>query len=118
MVSVGSQRWLAAGIEGASTRHPIGTIARAGCAKVRACICLFHKDERLAALEHGMWRAVAHVLGGGVYGDAWHRAGMREFGSTLKPVRRLKFRGIYRARSRWFHPSALPWMWQNESRQR
>jgi prolyl oligopeptidase len=31
----------------------------------------------LAALEHGMWRAVAHVRGGGVYGDAWHRAGMK-----------------------------------------
>ena len=41
----------------------------------------------------------------------------REFGSTLKPVRRLRFRGTYRARSRWFHPSDLPWMWQNESRQ-
>ena len=26
-----------------------------------------------------------------------------------------EFRGIYRARSRWFHPSELPWMWQNES---
>jgi prolyl oligopeptidase len=35
----------------------------------------------LAALEHGMWRAVAHVRGGGVYGDAWHRAGMK----TTKP---------------------------------
>ena len=43
---------------------------------------------------------------------------MREFGSTLKPVRRLKFRGTYRARSRWFHPSELPWVWQNESRKR
>jgi prolyl oligopeptidase len=31
----------------------------------------------LAALEHGIWRAVAHVRGGGVYGDAWHRAGMK-----------------------------------------
>jgi prolyl oligopeptidase len=31
----------------------------------------------LAALEHGMWRAVARVRGGGVYGDAWHRAGMK-----------------------------------------
>jgi prolyl oligopeptidase len=31
----------------------------------------------LAALEHGIWRAVAHVRGGGVYGDSWHRAGMK-----------------------------------------
>lgn len=35
----------------------------------------------LAALEHGIWRGVAHVRGGGVYGDAWHRAGMK----TTKP---------------------------------
>jgi prolyl oligopeptidase len=35
----------------------------------------------LAPLEHGIWRVTAHVRGGGVYGDAWHRAGMK----TTKP---------------------------------
>jgi prolyl oligopeptidase len=36
-----------------------------------------YAPSMLAALEHGLWRAVAHVRGGGVYGDAWHRAGMK-----------------------------------------
>jgi prolyl oligopeptidase len=31
----------------------------------------------LAFLEHGIWRAVAHVRGSGVYGDEWHRAGQK-----------------------------------------
>ncbi len=37
----------------------------------------YYSPLTLAALEHGMWRAVAHVRGGGVYGDAWHRAGQK-----------------------------------------
>lgn len=31
----------------------------------------------LVVLEHGMWQAIAHVRGGGVEGDSWHRAGMK-----------------------------------------
>jgi len=30
-----------------------------------------------AFLEHGIWRAVAHVRGSGVYGDQWYRAGQK-----------------------------------------
>jgi prolyl oligopeptidase len=30
-----------------------------------------------AYLEHGIWLATAHVRGGGVYGDEWHRAGQK-----------------------------------------
>ena len=37
----------------------------------------FYSPSILAAFEHGLWRAVAHVRGGGVAGDAWHRAGMK-----------------------------------------
>ena len=36
----------------------------------------FFSPSMLAAFEHGMWQAVAHVRGGGAEGDAWHRAGM------------------------------------------
>jgi prolyl oligopeptidase len=41
----------------------------------------YFSPSMLAAFEHGMWQAVAHVRGGGVGGDAWHRAGMK----TTKP---------------------------------
>jgi prolyl oligopeptidase len=37
----------------------------------------FYSPSILAALEHGMWQALAHVRGGGVAGDDWHRAGMK-----------------------------------------
>jgi prolyl oligopeptidase len=37
----------------------------------------FYSPSELAAIEHGMWLATAHVRGGGIAGDAWHRAGMK-----------------------------------------
>jgi prolyl oligopeptidase len=37
----------------------------------------FFSPSILAAFEHGMWQAFAHVRGGGVAGDDWHRAGMK-----------------------------------------
>jgi prolyl oligopeptidase len=37
----------------------------------------FYSPSELAAVEHGMWLATAHVRGGGIGGDAWHRAGMK-----------------------------------------
>jgi prolyl oligopeptidase len=37
----------------------------------------FYFPTQLAALEHGMWLATAHVRGGGIEGDSWHRAGMK-----------------------------------------
>ncbi len=36
-----------------------------------------YSPSMLVEFEHGMWQAVAHVRGGGVGGDAWHRAGMK-----------------------------------------
>jgi prolyl oligopeptidase len=37
----------------------------------------YYFPTQLAALEHGMWLATAHVRGGGIAGDSWHRAGMK-----------------------------------------
>jgi prolyl oligopeptidase len=37
----------------------------------------YYLPTQLAALQHGMWLATAHVRGGGIAGDSWHRAGMK-----------------------------------------
>jgi prolyl oligopeptidase len=37
----------------------------------------YYSPSLLAAFEHGLWHATAHVRGGGSEGDAWHRAGMK-----------------------------------------
>jgi prolyl oligopeptidase len=36
-----------------------------------------YSPQVLALLDHGFWVVTAHVRGGGVYGDAWHKAGMK-----------------------------------------
>jgi prolyl oligopeptidase len=37
----------------------------------------YYSPSLLALFEHGLWRATAHVRGGGAEGDTWHRAGMK-----------------------------------------
>ena len=36
-----------------------------------------YSPQVLALLDHGFWIVTAHVRGGGVYGNAWHKAGMK-----------------------------------------
>ena len=40
-----------------------------------------YSPQVLALLDHGFWVVTAHVRGDGVYGDAWHKAGMK----AIKP---------------------------------